>query len=138
AAAVQAVEQHLDAVVAALEILSSIHDPRRIIVGGPVLTALLPLAVPRIRSGIAARLETTGGTLHFSELGNAVGAIGAACLFLEAGLSPGRRLGARARSRACAAEPPPTCRAPAGGPPGWWRASSTSTPWCGSSWCGWG
>ena len=100
AAALQAVEQHLDAVVAALEILSSIHDPRRIIVGGPMLTALLPLAVPRIRAGIASRLEATGGTLHFSELGNAVGAIGAACLFLEEELSPGRRLGARARSRA--------------------------------------
>ena len=97
-AALQAVEQHLDAVVAALEILSSIHDPQRIIVGGPMLTALLPLATPRIREGTAARLVETGGTLHFSELGNAAGAIGAACLFLEEELSPGRRLGARARS----------------------------------------
>ena len=99
-AALQAVEQHLDAVVAALEILSSIHDPQRIIVGGPVLAALLPVAAPRIRAGLAARLEETGGTLHFSELGNAAGAIGAACLFLEEELSPGRRLGARPRSRA--------------------------------------
>src|SRR5699024_7877789 len=99
-AALQAVEQHLDAVVAALEILSSIHDPQRIIVGGPVLAALLPVAAPRIRAGLAARLEETGGTLHFSELGNAAGAIGAACLFLEEELSPGRRLGAGARSRA--------------------------------------
>ena len=97
-AALQAVEQHLDAVVAALEILSSIHDPQRIIVGGPMLTALLPLATTRIREGTAARLVETGGTLHFSELGNAAGAIGAACLFLEEELSPGRRLGARARS----------------------------------------
>src|SRR5699024_5008166 len=52
AAALQAVEQHLDAVVAALEILSSIHDPQRIIVGGPMLTALLPLAVPRDRKSV--------------------------------------------------------------------------------------
>ena len=98
-AALEAVERHLTAVVAALDILSRIHDPQRIIVGGPVLAALLPLAVPRLRAGTAEWLEGSECTLHFSELGNAAGAIGAACLFLEEELSPRRKLGVTARSR---------------------------------------
>ncbi|MGO1286685.1 MAG: ROK family transcriptional regulator [Brachybacterium sp.] len=97
--ALEAVERHLAAVVAALDILSRIHDPQRIIVGGPVLAALLPLAIPRIRAGTSDWLEGSECTLHFSELGNAAGAIGAACLFLEEELSPRRRLGIGARSR---------------------------------------
>ncbi|WP_299301459.1 ROK family protein [uncultured Brachybacterium sp.] len=88
--ALAAVERHLAAVIAALDILSRIHDPQRIIVGGPVLSALLPLAAPRIRAGTPDWLDRSGCTLHFSELGNAAGAIGAACLFLEEELSPGR------------------------------------------------
>lgn len=97
--ALEAVERHLAAVVAALDILSRIHDPQRIIVGGPVLAALLPLAAPRIRAGTADWLEGSECTLHFSELGNAAGAIGAACLFLEEELSPRRGVGAGARAR---------------------------------------
>lgn len=91
--ALDAVQRHLDAVVAALEILSSIHDPQRIIVGGPVLAALRPLAVPRIRE----RLDGSDRTLQFSELGNTAGALGAACLFLEEELSPNRGVGSDAR-----------------------------------------
>lgn len=98
--ALEAVERHLAAVVAALDILARIHDPQRIIVGGPVLAALLPLAAPRIRAGTAHWLEGSGCALHFSELGNAAGAIGAACLFLEEELSPRRGFGAGARARA--------------------------------------
>ena len=98
--ALEAVEQHLAAVVTALDILARIHDPQRIIVGGPVLSALLPLAAPRIRAGTADWLGSSGCTLHFSELGNAAGAIGAACLFLEEELSPRRGPGAGAKARA--------------------------------------
>lgn len=100
AAALRAVEAHLAAVVAALDILARVHDPQRIIVGGPVLAALQPLAAQQIRARTAEWLEGSGCSLHFSELGNAAGAIGAACLFLEEELSPRRGLSARARGRA--------------------------------------
>lgn len=100
AAALRAVEAHLQAVVAALDILARVHDPQRIIVGGPVLAALQPLAAQQIRARTAEWLEGSGCSLHFSELGNAAGAIGAACLFLEEELSPRRGLSARARGRA--------------------------------------
>lgn len=95
--ALEAVQRHLTAVVEALDILARIHDPQRIIVGGPMLAALRPLAEPLIREGTAGWLEGSGCTLHFSELGNASGAIGAACLFLEEELSPRGGLGAGTR-----------------------------------------
>lgn len=100
AAALRAVEAHVDAVVAALDILARIHDPQRIIVGGPMLAALQPLAAQQIRARTAHWLEDAGCSLHFSELGNAAGAIGAACLFLEEELAPRRGLSARPRRRA--------------------------------------
>ncbi|HEX7351297.1 ROK family transcriptional regulator [Brachybacterium sp.] len=88
-----AISRHTTAIAAALRILSSIHDPQRIIVGGPVWTAFRPREAPRIREELAGWAESRHGILQPSELGNAVGAIGAACLFLERELSPARGVG---------------------------------------------
>lgn len=91
--ALAAISRHTTAIAAALRILASIHDPQRIILGGPVWTAFRPREATRIRSELRGWAEARDGILQPSELGNAVGAIGAACLFLERELSPARGVG---------------------------------------------
>lgn len=93
AGALAAISRHATAVASALRILSNIHDPQRIIVGGPVWTAFRTLEAPRVREALEDWTLARHGILQPSELGNAVGAIGAACLFLERELSPARGVG---------------------------------------------
>lgn len=90
ACALEAIAGHATAVAAALRILANLHDPQRIIVGGPLWTAFHEWEIPPIREILAGWAEQRDGVLQFSELGDSVGAIGAACLFLERELSPAR------------------------------------------------
>ncbi|MGF0118262.1 ROK family transcriptional regulator [Promicromonospora sp. Marseille-Q5078] len=69
--------------------LTSIHDPHRIIVGGPYWSYLAEHATPQVVAGARRAL---GGShdvpVTSSTFGDDVGAIGAATLFLERKLSP--------------------------------------------------
>lgn len=90
----QAIARHVTAVASALRILARIHDPGRIILGGPVWMAFRTLERPRILAAMADWTAQGRGVVQPSELGADVGAIGAACLFLERELSPARGIDA--------------------------------------------
>lgn len=82
-------EQHGTALGEALRTLISLHDPHRIIIGGPFWDPIAPHAMPRV----IERASREGGSDHgveivSSDFGDDVGAIGAASLFLERELSP--------------------------------------------------
>lgn len=92
AAARELIARHGRALGEALRTLIGIHDPHRIIIGGPYWGLLEELALPELRE----RALRSGGGDHgvritSSTLGDDVGAIGAASLFLERELSPAGR-----------------------------------------------
>lgn len=99
-AAQQAIARHTTAVASALRTLASIHDPQRILIGGPVWTVIRSLEQSRIMEAMDYWVAAGRGVVQSSELGTAIGAIGAACLFLERDLSPARGVGADATADA--------------------------------------
>lgn len=90
-AAVELVSGHGIALGEALRTLISIHDPDRVIIGGPYWGVLAPFVFPyveeRTRRPDARRRRVE---IVSSQLGDEVGAVGAATLFLERELSPAR------------------------------------------------
>ncbi|UFU05522.1 ROK family transcriptional regulator [Ruania halotolerans] len=86
------IARHGRALGEALRTLIGVHDPHRIIIGGPYWGLLENLALPEL----SERALRAGGGDHgvritSSTLGDDVGAIGAASLFLERTLSPAGR-----------------------------------------------
>ncbi len=76
----------------ALRTLISVHDPDRVVIGGPYWGVLAPPTLPQVRER-ALRSDARGRHVEIvsSQLGEEVGAIGAATLFLERELSPAIR-----------------------------------------------
>ncbi|WP_114855164.1 ROK family transcriptional regulator [Brachybacterium sp. YJGR34] len=69
--------------------LVSIHDPHRVIIGGPSWEHLEEVAMPAVVAGARRAFDGSHDlAVVSSELGDDVGAIGAATLFLERRLSP--------------------------------------------------
>lgn len=87
--ALEALVQHGTALGATIRTLADIHDPRRIIIGGPIWPALRSVALPPVQDQLRTWLEQSSAVLEPTHLGDNVGAIGAACLFLEQKLAPG-------------------------------------------------
>jgi predicted NBD/HSP70 family sugar kinase len=87
--ATQIAQEHGTALGEALRTLIGIHDPHRVIIGGPYWRALEPLAMPQV---LERALQGSGGrrgvTISSSVFGDDVGAIGAATLYLGRELSP--------------------------------------------------
>ena len=103
----EAIQRYGAALGRALRILAGIHDPQRIIIGGPVWPSLRPCAMPAIRDILGEWQTAQGAELESSHLGDDVGALGAASLFLEQELAPGNRLtGARVLARPAPAVEP--------------------------------
>ncbi|MGP5672355.1 ROK family transcriptional regulator [Brachybacterium alimentarium] len=73
----------------AIRILAGVHDPQRIIIGGPTWPALRALAERPAHEQVSQWLEGAHATMESSHLGDDIGAIGAACLFLDQELAPG-------------------------------------------------
>ncbi|AXK46796.1 ROK family transcriptional regulator [Brachybacterium saurashtrense] len=73
----------------ALRTLIDLHDPHRLVIGGPSWDVLSPLVLPEVqrRAAVPAPDGTAPG-LESSRLGDGVGALGAATLFLQRELSP--------------------------------------------------
>ncbi|WP_193106257.1 ROK family transcriptional regulator [Brachybacterium sp. FME24] len=88
-AAHEIIDGHGRALGEALRILAAVHDPQRIIIGGPTWPALRTVASAPIRAALGEWLSGPGTVLESSHLGDDVGAIGAASLFLEQELAPG-------------------------------------------------
>lgn len=92
AAAAELVAGHGRALGEALRTLIGIHDPHRIIIGGPYWGLLEEVSLPALRErALRAGGGDHGVLITSSTLGDDVGAIGAASLFLERELSPARR-----------------------------------------------
>lgn len=87
--ACEAIARHGGALGEAMRILAGIHDPRRIIIGGPAWPLLATYGLPPIQQALERWLEDSGAVLECSHLGDDVGAVGAASLFLEQELAPG-------------------------------------------------
>lgn len=79
---------HGSALGEALEILAGIHDPDRIIVGGPAWPVLREHGMPPVREALAEWTQRRGAEPTSSRLGSEAGAIGAASLFLDKELAP--------------------------------------------------
>ncbi|MFE7405247.1 ROK family protein [Isoptericola sp. NPDC057559] len=89
AAARALVEEYGAALGEAVRTLISIHDPHRVIVGGPYWGYLAEHAMPQVQLvARRARDGTQEVPVTSSTFGDDVGAIGAATLFLERKLSP--------------------------------------------------
>ncbi|WP_114856014.1 ROK family transcriptional regulator [Brachybacterium sp. YJGR34] len=88
AAARRIIGEHGAALGEALRILAGVHDPQRIIIGGPTWPALRAEGEPRAREVLQEWLTATGSVLESAHLGDDAGAIGAASLFLEQELAP--------------------------------------------------
>ncbi|MGP5304895.1 ROK family transcriptional regulator [Brachybacterium alimentarium] len=73
----------------AIRILAGIHDPQRVIIGGPTWPALRALAERPAHEQVSQWLQGAHATMESSHLGDDIGAIGAACLFLDQELAPG-------------------------------------------------
>lgn len=83
-------DMHAVALGEALRTLIAVHDPHRLIIGGPYWRLLEELEMPIVRDhALRERGELGGVTISSSSLGDDVGAIGAACLVLERELAPG-------------------------------------------------
>ncbi|MBP2382382.1 ROK family transcriptional regulator [Brachybacterium sacelli] len=80
---------HAGALGEAMRILAGVHDPQRIIIGGPTWPALRDVGEAEVRDALGDWLASSGGVVESSHLGDDVGAIGAASLFLEQELAPG-------------------------------------------------
>ncbi|MFC0674646.1 ROK family transcriptional regulator [Brachybacterium hainanense] len=92
AAAREIIAGHGRALGEALRTLIGVHDPHRIIIGGPYWGLLAELALPELRErALDGAGREHGVLIESSRLGDDVGAIGAASLFLERELSPARR-----------------------------------------------
>lgn len=91
------IARHGTALGEAIVLLIGIHDPQRIIIGGPAWRHLDRFALPCVREVLAGRGLTDSATVESSRLGGDVGAIGAASLFLEGELAPGNGIAATAR-----------------------------------------
>ncbi len=74
----------------ALRTLISVHDPHRVVIGGPSWPTLAPLALPVLEERALAGV-THPITIESSLIGDGVGALGAAALFLQNELSPASR-----------------------------------------------
>jgi predicted NBD/HSP70 family sugar kinase len=78
-----------EALGGALQTLINIHDPHRVIIGGPSWHLLEPLAFPTVVEQVArGRDLSRTPVIESSHLGDEVGAIGAATLVLEHELDP--------------------------------------------------
>jgi predicted NBD/HSP70 family sugar kinase len=75
----------------ALRTLVGIHDPHRIVLGGPHWDTLAPLVLPAIEQSVRRDAPPEQLRLESSRLGGDVGALGAAALFLQSELSPAAR-----------------------------------------------
>lgn len=71
----------------ALRTLIGVHDPHRVVIGGPSWPSLAPLALPLVEQR-ALRSSPHAVTIESSLIGDGVGALGAAALFLQRELSP--------------------------------------------------
>lgn len=91
AAAVELISGHGIALGEALRTLISVHDPDRVIIGGPYWDALATFTLPYVNDRVL-RHGPRGRRVEIvsSQLGDDVGAVGAAALFLERELSPAR------------------------------------------------
>ena len=74
----------------ALRTLIGVHDPHRVVIGGPSWPSLAPLALP-LAEQRALRSSPHAVTIESSLIGDGVGALGAAALFLQRELSPTAR-----------------------------------------------
>ncbi|MFC7458502.1 ROK family protein [Brachybacterium sp. GCM10030267] len=88
-AAREIISLHGTALGEALTVLAGIHDPQRIIIGGPTWPALRSVAEPSLREALGEWVADGRAVLECSHLSDDVGAIGAASLFLERELAPG-------------------------------------------------
>lgn len=84
-----AIGRHGAALGQALHTLAGIHDPDRIIIGGPAWPWLSTFGLPAVQEEVGEWLAGAGAVLECSHLGDDVGAVGAASLFLEQELAPG-------------------------------------------------
>lgn len=75
----------------ALRTLIGIHDPHRLVLGGPYWGALAPLALPVIEARVRRDVAESRVRIDSSRLGEEVAALGAATLFLQRELSPSSR-----------------------------------------------
>ncbi|WP_158239509.1 ROK family transcriptional regulator [Brachybacterium sp. UMB0905] len=93
AGARQLVEDFGLALGEALRTLIDVHDPHRVIIGGPNWAALEPVALGRVleRSRHARLRRPREVEILTSQRGDDVGALGAATLFLQRELSPAAR-----------------------------------------------
>ena len=82
------IREHGAALGEALQILVGIHDPDRIIVGGPTWMHLREHGMPPIREALAEWTQQGRAEPDSSRLGNEAGAVGAASLFLDQELAP--------------------------------------------------
>lgn len=88
-AARSVIADHGTALGAAVRLLAGIHDPRRIIIGGPTWPALRSVGTAHVQEALAEWLVGDRTVLENSQLGDDGGAIGAASLFLDQELAPG-------------------------------------------------
>jgi predicted NBD/HSP70 family sugar kinase len=87
--AAQIAREHGAALGEALRTLIGIHDPHRVIIGGPYWRALEPHAMPQVlERALLGGGGRSGVTISSSAFGDDVGAIGAATLYLGRELSP--------------------------------------------------
>ena len=75
----------------ALRTLVGIHDPHRIVLGGPHWDTLAPHVLPAVEQSVRRDAPPEQLRLESSWLGGDVGALGAAALFLQSELSPATR-----------------------------------------------
>ncbi|APX31493.1 hypothetical protein BH708_00710 [Brachybacterium sp. P6-10-X1] len=80
---------HASALGEAIRILAGVHDPQRIIIGGPTWPALREVGEAEVLRALEGWRAGTSGVVESSHLGDDVGAIGAASLFLDQELAPG-------------------------------------------------
>lgn len=83
------IADHGSALGAAVRVLAGIHDPQRIIIGGPTWPALRSVGTAEVRDALEDWLVEGRAVLENSLLGDDGGAIGAASLFLDQELAPG-------------------------------------------------
>lgn len=72
----------------ALRTLIGVHDPHRVVLGGPYWNALSPQVMPVIEARVRRDAPPERVQLMSSRLGDEVAALGAATLFLQRELSP--------------------------------------------------
>jgi predicted NBD/HSP70 family sugar kinase len=75
----------------ALRTLIGVHDPHRVVLGGPSWDALAPFVLPTVEERVRRDASPKQVRIESSRLGDDVGALGAAALFLQHELSPASR-----------------------------------------------